>query len=169
VITAPRDARARHAREGGDDDVHRLDEPGATVRTRPGRGNSTRVEPYLTLELPPDARAPSRARHAIAGLDGLLGPAYPDVALLVSELVTNGVRHANATPAAPVRIAVQIADDRVRVEVSDRGVGFDHGPLPPDPTRPGGWGLRLVDELADAWGVERAGGTTVWFEVARAS
>lgn len=127
------------------------------------------MEPYLSLELPPDARAPSRARHAIAGLDGLLGEAYPDVALLVSELVTNGVRHADTTGVEPVRIAVQVAPDRVRVEVNDQGSGFDHGPLPPDPTRPGGWGLRLVDEIADAWGVERGAGTTVWFEMARAA
>jgi anti-sigma regulatory factor (Ser/Thr protein kinase) len=141
----------------------------ATVRSCPVPGNSRPVEPYLSLELPPDARAPSRARHAMAGLDGLLGPAYPDVALLVSELVTNGVRHADTAPEAPLRIAVRLADDRVRVEVSDQGEGFDHGPLPPDPTRAGGWGLRLVDEIADAWGVDRAQGTTVWFEIARAS
>jgi len=125
------------------------------------------VEPYLSLEVPPDAKAPGRARGAIAGLDGLLGPALPDVALLVSELVTNGVRHAQAGPDAAVRVAVRVAEDRIRVEVSDGGEGFAHGPLPPDPERGGGWGLRLLEELSDRWGVERDRGTTVWFELLR--
>ncbi len=127
------------------------------------------MQPYLSLELPPDAIAPRLARHAITELDPLLGPASPDVALLVSELVTNGVRHAGAGPDAPVRLAVQVEEDRIRVEVSDNGQGFDHGPLPPDPGRAGGWGLRLVDALSERWGVERDGKTVVWFEVQRAA
>ncbi len=127
------------------------------------------MQPYLSLVLPPDAQAPMRARHAIAGLDGLLGPAHPDVALLVSELVTNGVRHAGTGPDAPVRLAVRVGDDRIRVEVTDEGEGFTHGALPPEPGRAGGWGLRLVEQLSRSWGVERDGGTTVWFEMDRHS
>jgi hypothetical protein len=42
-------------------------------------------------------------------------------------------------------------------------------PLPADPTRPGGWGLRLVEALALRWGVERSGDTVVWFEVERSA
>jgi anti-sigma regulatory factor (Ser/Thr protein kinase) len=58
----------------------------------------------------------------------------------------------------------------VRIEVSDGGAGF----VPPkrpaprlDAEEPGGWGLVLVDRLADRWGVARDEGTSVWFELDR--
>ena len=135
---------------------------------RHGPGYMTRVVPLLFIALPPDPQAPRKARTALAALDGLLGGAFGDVQLLVSELVTNGVRHAGLRPGERLRVSVALVEDRVRVEVADPGPGFEHGPLAPDPTRPGGWGLRLVEELAQRWGVERDGETIVWFEVARA-
>jgi hypothetical protein len=55
----------------------------------------------------------------------------------------------------------------VRVEVGDLGPGFDPGPRDLDRESPSGWGLYLVDQLADRWGVTRAGGTRVWFEIDR--
>jgi anti-sigma regulatory factor (Ser/Thr protein kinase) len=56
------------------------------------------------------------------------------------------------------------------VEVTDRGKGFDPELVPP-PRRSGigGWGLYLVDRLADRWGVDGDRATRVWFEIDNAS
>ena len=51
----------------------------------------------------------------------------------------------------------------MRVEVADRGPGFD--PRLADDRAGSGWGLYLVDQLADRLGVSRTDGTTVWFEI----
>ena len=86
------------------------------------------------------------------------------VVLLASELVANAVRHAEAD-----RIAVRfsVVSDHVRVEVGDEGPGFDAQIPPHNPGPTGGWGLRLVDELADRWGVADSDGSRVWFEIDR--
>jgi anti-sigma regulatory factor (Ser/Thr protein kinase) len=87
----------------------------------------------------------------------------------VSELVTNSIRHAHTPAWASIDLLATAFADRVRVEVGDHGPGFD--PRPPDPDRdsPSGWGLYLVDQLADRWGVSRTDGNRVWFEIDRES
>ena len=65
-------------------------------------------------------------------------------------------------------ITVRVIDRaNLRVEVLDEGAGFD--PLDGSTDAAfGGWGLRLVDQLAAAWGVEREGARNkVWFELGR--
>ena len=86
-----------------------------------------------------------------------------DIELLVSELVTNGVRHGSRQDGARIRLRVHPRGGRLRFEVTDQGSRADGEP---DPSRDGsGYGLALVDSLAVRWGVEREGATTVWFEV----
>ena len=52
------------------------------------------------------------------------------------------------------------------VEVADSGEGFDPESAPRGPGEPGGWGLYLVEQIADAWGIRpTAPGTCVWFEL----
>jgi anti-sigma regulatory factor (Ser/Thr protein kinase) len=84
------------------------------------------------------------------------------VLLLVSELVTNAVRHAVGET---LRLVVMIDDGALRVEVHDPGGGFEPQAPELDPARPSGWGLFLVDELADRWGVDATPLTRVWFEM----
>jgi anti-sigma regulatory factor (Ser/Thr protein kinase) len=89
--------------------------------------------------------------------------------LLITELVTNSVRHAgNGTPGS-IGLGLRWSDTALHVSVTDDGPGFDPASAmkPADGHRPGGRGLLMVDALADRWGVERAGATRVWFEVAR--
>jgi signal transduction histidine kinase len=86
------------------------------------------------------------------------------IVLLASELVANAVRHARADLIA---IRFSVVPDYVRVEVGDEGPGFDPAIPPENPGPAGGWGLRLVDELADRWGVAADEGSRVWFEVDR--
>ena len=54
----------------------------------------------------------------------------------------------------------------MRVEVTDAGPGFDPAHRP-EPSEAGGWGLRLVDAMADRWGVEVTPLVRVWFELDR--
>ena len=85
-----------------------------------------------------------------------------DATLLVSELVTNAVKY--GPEEGQIRLIVGEDGERTRYTVHDAGLG----PLPEmraqDDPEPGGHGLRLVDAVADRWGVER-GSTRVWFEL----
>jgi anti-sigma regulatory factor (Ser/Thr protein kinase) len=117
----------------------------------------------IDLELPSTPSAPARARGAldrIAG--GLSAERLRDVRLLVSELVTNAVRHAGGEA---VRLVVGLTGGVLRVEVHDPGHGFEVKQAPRDPLRASGWGLVLVEELADRWGVDHNPRTRVWFEM----
>jgi anti-sigma regulatory factor (Ser/Thr protein kinase) len=90
---------------------------------------------------------------------------YSDLRLLVSELVTNSVRHARLGPGDRIRLQVEISDRVLRVEVSDPGEGFVANIPEPGARGPGGWGLFLTERLADRWGIDRDGEwTTVWLE-----
>ena len=127
-----------------------------------------RVEPLIAVELPAEPHSAKVARDAVAGLDGHLGTVFGDVVLLISELVTNSVRHAGLDASEPVQLSVAIDGDTVRVAVRDPGPGFDPPPAPSDPAHVGGWGLVLVEQLAARWGVERDGGANVvWCELKR--
>ena len=110
--------------------------------------------------------AAAEARNALMALYGRVDEdALNDIRLLVSELVTNSVRHSNIRHADPVRMRVLAAGSTVRVEVCDPGDGFEPRPRDRDRSRPGGWGLYLVEQLVDRWGVSRDDGTRVWFEI----
>lgn len=82
--------------------------------------------------------------------------------LMVSELVTNAIVHGRGD----VDVTVSLAGDTVRMEVIDEGRGA--GPIGPaeiDPWAVGGWGLHVIDGLADHWGARReADRTRVWME-----
>jgi anti-sigma regulatory factor (Ser/Thr protein kinase) len=87
-----------------------------------------------------------------------------DVVLLVSEVVTTSLRHATQPETrGDIGVLVSIRDDRIRVEVSDGGPGFDPQ-VRPSREGPSGWGLYLVDYLADRWGITRDGSNALWFE-----
>jgi anti-sigma regulatory factor (Ser/Thr protein kinase) len=87
--------------------------------------------------------------------------------LVVSELVTNSVRHSGARRGAPVEVDVRCAQASVRVAVTDPGRGFAGGGHR-NAGSEGGWGLVVVAEVADRWWVEPAReGTRVVAEVGR--
>jgi anti-sigma regulatory factor (Ser/Thr protein kinase) len=122
------------------------------------------------LSLPPDPEAPGAARRALEGLRATLaGDAVDRAMLLVSELVTNSVRHAVLPSGGAIVVRVHATEDLLRTEVTDQGPGFDPALQERRNGKAGGWGLRLVAGLADRWGVEHGDGTTVWFELGRPS
>jgi anti-sigma regulatory factor (Ser/Thr protein kinase) len=117
----------------------------------------------------PDAAA--EARRAIAQLRADLDPPLMEtLRLLVTELVTNSVRHTNCD-ALTLRIA--IGKSAVLTEVADDGPSFELEPVEREEARADdadcGWGLFLVQRLARNWGVKDEGSSKrVWFELARA-
>jgi anti-sigma regulatory factor (Ser/Thr protein kinase) len=120
------------------------------------------------MRLAPTARAPAEARSVVDGLAPPLRPnEVPAVRLLVSELVTNSVRHAELGADDWIDLQVAVAPDAVRVTVTDPGGGFVPPARPPHPTDPSGWGLTLVQRIADRWGISSDGRTQVWFELSR--
>lgn len=114
------------------------------------------------LSLPADARAAGVARQAIRErLSGILAsPKLHDAMLLTSELVTNAVQHARRRA---IELDIRAEPGYVRITVTDDGPGFVAGrPRPRRET--GGFGLHLVERIADRWGTE-ASPHRVWFEL----
>jgi anti-sigma regulatory factor (Ser/Thr protein kinase) len=108
--------------------------------------------------------APRGARHSLDALIGSVPPALlMDLRILMSEFVTNTVRHSGRAEGDPITVRVERVDEHVRIEVEDGGTGFAPVFKTPDPSRSDGWGLYIVDRLADRWGVAPKG--VVWAEV----
>ena len=122
----------------------------------------------VDMELESSPEAAAQARRALEGFSGQVPERrLRDVRLLVSELVTNAVRHAGLKAGDRIGLIVRVQEAVLRVEVDDPGTGFELRAPKPDPARASGWGLYLVDELADRWGMDRGGrgGTRIWFEL----
>ncbi len=115
------------------------------------------------IRLPKAATAPATARQIIDGLDRLRPEVAINARLLVSELVANAVRHVRREGEIGMQVAVH--NDSLHVEVVDPGSGFEPRPRTPQSPLASGWGLHLVDELSDRWGVDATGPTRVWFEI----
>jgi anti-sigma regulatory factor (Ser/Thr protein kinase) len=141
------------------------------------------TSPSSTLPAKPPATEPRCLRFSIAG-----GPRAPGHArawlqtaaawlpeelerklvMLVSELVNNSVVHGQASERDVIEIEVRATPDGVRAQVSDSGPAFAPRARTKGIDEPGGWGLVLVERVAQRWGVERAERTLVWFELAAA-
>ena len=119
----------------------------------------------VQAELSNGPNAAGEARREIAGVaPSLPGKVVDDVTLLVSELVTNSFRHSGRRAGDAIGLRVDLTGSTVRIEVSDRGDA--RTPEIREPGDDGGWGLRIVDRVADRWGTEEIpGGRVVWFEV----
>jgi serine/threonine-protein kinase RsbW len=119
----------------------------------------------MSFELAGGPYAVTAARLALSDLDNHLEASIAfDVRLLVSELVTNSVKHAKVSEDDSILLVVNIDGNLVRVEVRDSGPGFDPPPAAPPNDADEGWGLFLVEQLADEWGVERDR-QAVWFQI----
>ncbi len=120
----------------------------------------------VDLALDPDSAA--EARRALGEVSDHLTPRkLEDARLLVSELVTNVIRHAGLDDDDVIKLVVVTGDRALRIEVCDPGPGFEVSEPQPDPARPSGWGLYLVRALSARWGVEHTEQTRVWFELDR--
>jgi anti-sigma regulatory factor (Ser/Thr protein kinase) len=117
-----------------------------------------------TRSFPEQPESVTAARRFATGVLRQLSPEVTaTVELLVSELATNCIRHTDSA----FDLTIIQAGREIRVEATD----YDDAGKPtmrsPKPADPSGRGLRIVDALAAAWGVEHrsAHGKTVWFTV----
>jgi len=119
----------------------------------------------VKAEISNGPNAAREARRTIAELErALSAEILYDVTLLVSELVTNSYRHGGLAPDDSIGLRVELAEGTVRIEVTDRGAGGT--PAIRDPGEDGGWGLRIVERVANRWGSEDVPeGRVVWFEL----
>jgi anti-sigma regulatory factor (Ser/Thr protein kinase) len=137
------------------------------------RGDDTPIHQFgmlAEIALPTGSGAPGAARMVIAHcLTGLVSHhILSDAQLLVSEVVTNSLRHGELSEGDTVLVRVYVAAESVRLEIVNRGsAGVVTARTPDHGSSGGGFGLDLVDRLTASWGVRRNGGTNVWFEMAR--
>ena len=98
----------------------------------PGRFEKEQTEPVVSALFLAEPESAPRARKALDALEALMSlPTFADLRLLVSELVANSVEHSGAQKDQLIGLDVYAIEERVRVEVSDPGPGFD---LPHTPT-----------------------------------
>jgi anti-sigma regulatory factor (Ser/Thr protein kinase) len=137
------------------------DRRAATLFGRPGS---------FRLSLAPDSLAPKRARSALTELDVGLDPAVRErSSVVLSELITNCIKHAGLGGSERIDVEFSIRPELVRLEVTDPGDGFEIVALEPgrdDGT--GGWGFWLIEQMTDRWGVDFSHSTNVWCEFDRA-
>jgi len=124
----------------------------------------TDVTAVLELSLPGGSAAAARARSA---LETKFGTRFPerdleDLMLVVSELVTNAVRHAGLGPGEEIAFRVAASDQAVRIEVDDPEPQFRYDLGEREPGQ-GGFGLIVVSQLCTRWGTDRTDHhKTVW-------
>jgi two-component sensor histidine kinase len=153
-------------------------DPGRPLRGPPPMAYSTTqaLQPQPTVGTPRKrlriaiaggSRAPERARSWIESAASWLPPEIEStLLLLVCELVNNAVRHGGAGEDEVIELELGALDGgRVIVQVSDPGTGFEHTPRNQPLDEEGGWGLVLIESMAERWGVEHDGRTRVWFEL----
>jgi anti-sigma regulatory factor (Ser/Thr protein kinase) len=138
------------------------------MATKTRRGAQQDGQDGLSMALGRTPEAAALARRAIGDLRADLDPPLMEtLRLLVTELVTNSVRH---TAADFVTLKVAVGKSAVLTEVADAGPGLDPECVEQAGADDTGWGLFLVQRLANKWGVKQDGPTKrVWFELRRAS
>ncbi len=121
----------------------------------------------LTLWFAGITRAPASARSSLAALEPIIGAdLLQSLRLVVTELITNSIRHAGIDERAVIGLDIRVEDGLLRCTVSDPGRGFEK----PDVVRPhqdraGGFGLVILESVSSDWGVTRDDLFRVWFDV----
>lgn len=126
----------------------------------------------VAIEITEDIRlgreAASEARFHLERLEGAV-PArkLQELTLVISELVTNSVKHSGGPEDKPITLRVTAGEGRTYAEVYDHGFGFERPLSPVAPSRQtGSRGLYIVDTLSEDWGVSSEGGRCrVWVEM----
>jgi anti-sigma regulatory factor (Ser/Thr protein kinase) len=125
----------------------------------------------VSIGVPHERTGVRLARHTFADqitAAGVEGEARDDAMLVLSELVSNAVKHAAPLPSGEITVRWRLDDEVLHIEITDGGAS----------TRPragvaalsalGGRGLDIVRSVSRHWGVtEGEGSVTVWAEVPR--
>jgi len=121
----------------------------------------------MELRLPCEVASIGSARRLAIDFAGdrLSDVKLDDFALMVSEVVSNAVRHGSPEADGNIGLRLEGDQDALRVVVTDGGQVFAIDPGSLDPDRNESFGLLLVDKLADRWGYSLDGKKAIWLEV----
>ncbi len=120
----------------------------------------------IRLSMAAGVDAPFAARQALEALTGRIDEDLLErTRLIVTELVTNSVRHAPPGEDGEVDMSVSLFPEYLRIEVTDGGSGFKPDTPELSPGQTSGWGLWLVEQLTDRWGIDRRHSTRAWCEI----
>ncbi|MGI9098326.1 MAG: hypothetical protein ACR2H2_07505 [Solirubrobacteraceae bacterium] len=121
------------------------------------------------VELPATAAAAALARRELAATPGLAGELGYKALLMASELIAVYVQDVDPDPRARLALVIRVTPERVRVEVGGPQPDVSPDEMMHSSETPslGGMGLRIVDRMADAWGVQGDHDTSIWFELIR--
>lgn len=130
---------------------------------------SPRLASEQVFELPATAAAAGMARRELAAMPGIGGDLAYKALLMTSELIAVYVAQFEPAPQTTLRFLIRVTPERLRVEVGGRPPDVSPDALLHSHETPslGGFGLQIVERMADAWGIEGALDTMIWFELAR--
>jgi two-component sensor histidine kinase len=111
-----------------------------------------------------DYDAPRDARRAVEEQRDLPPSVRYDLLIVVTELLTNALRHSRPVAGGRIFLGVRAEPDVVHVEVRDPGTGFTV--REPNRDSDGGFGLVAVDRISSDWGVSVTDTTLVWATIA---
>ena len=121
------------------------------------------------IDLPATAAAAGLARRELAATPGIAGELGYKALLMASELIAVFVQDVEPNPRLRLALAIRVSPERVRIEVGGPEPDVSPDALLHSSETPslGGMGLRIVDRMADAWGVTGDHDTSIWFELNR--
>ena len=121
------------------------------------------------VDLPATAAAAGIARRELAATPGVSGELGYKTLLMASELIAVYVQDLEPEPGARLGLVIRVTPERVRIEVGGPEPDVSPDALMRSSETPslGGMGLRIVDRMADAWGVQGDHNTSIWFELKR--
>jgi anti-sigma regulatory factor (Ser/Thr protein kinase) len=122
----------------------------------------------ISFGVPGGVQAPRHARSVMSSHLRDIDPTVAsDAELIISELVTNSVRHAGVESDQLVTVDLMLLNEHLRITVTDPGCDLEPRLITDDLDGLGGHGLRLVEQLSAAWGVGRdaVGATQVWCDL----
>ncbi len=121
------------------------------------------------VELPATAAAAGLARRELTATPGIAGEIGYKALLLASEVISSCVQDIEPGSGATIWLSIAVGPERVRIEVAGRppDVSLATSLRSEETPSLGGYGLRIVERMADDWGTEGEASTTIWFELAR--
>ena len=121
-------------------------------------------DPAVDETIDCDPRAPAIARRAVEEVAANVDPGVlRDAQLLVSEVVTNSIKHSGSDD--PIQLRVWERSTGLKIEVADGGLGFEPAEPRDRGVDEGGRGLLILEALADRWGTSYDARARVWFEL----
>jgi anti-sigma regulatory factor (Ser/Thr protein kinase) len=127
--------------------------------------------PMSSVSVPHARSSVSTARHALADeldANGVGTPMRDDAVLVLSELVSNAIKHAAPLPSGNISVCWDLQRDRLHLEITDGGALTRPQAAVAGVSSLGGRGLDIVRTICSEWGVTEDGNAvTVWADLPR--